>query len=112
MRTLVLGIAWLFVAATLSVSTYPFDPRPALSEGLIFLFLALGAIISSVYADMRRDSTLSHVTNTTPGELGTEFWFKLLGFGVGPLLGLLTTVFPGLADVLFSWFDPGLTSLK
>ena len=112
MRTLVLGMAWLFVAATLSVSSYPFDPRQALSGTLIVLFLVLAVIISFVYADMHRDSTLSHVTNTNPGELGTEFWFKLIGFGIGPILGLLTTVFPGLGDFLFSWLQPGLASLK
>lgn len=112
MRTLVLGMAWLFVAVTLAVSSYPFDPRPGLSGTLICLFLALGVIISLVYANMHRDSTLSHLTNTTPGELGPEFWFKLIGFGLGPLLGLLTTVFPGLADFLFSWLEPGLASLK
>jgi hypothetical protein len=112
MRTLVLGMAWLFVAVTLSVASYPFDPRPAVSGVLIVLFVALAATISFVYADMHRDSTLSHVTKTNPGELGTEFWFKLIGFGAGPILGLLTTVFPGLSDFFFSWLQPGLASLK
>jgi hypothetical protein len=112
MRTQVLGIVWLFVAVTVSVSTYPFDPRPALSGTMICLFLVLGIIISLVYADMHRDTTLSHVTNTNPGELGTEFWVKLIGFGVAPFLGLLTTVFPGVADFVFSWLQPGLASLK
>jgi hypothetical protein len=31
---------------------------------------------------MHRDATLSHVTNTKPGEFGTEFWIKIVGFGV------------------------------
>ena len=65
-----------------------------------------------VYADMHRDATLSHITNTKPGELGSEFWVKIIGFGAAPLLGLLTTVFPELAGFLFSWLQPGLTSLK
>ena len=112
MRTLVLGMAWLFVAVTLSVSSYPFDPRQAVSGILIVLFVVLAVVISYVYADMHRDATLSHVTNTNPGQLGTEFWFKLIGFGAGPILGLLTTVFPGVADSLFSWLQPGLESLK
>lgn len=111
-RTMSLGIVWLFVAITLSVSMYPFDPRPTLNKTLVFLFLAVGAIISSVYAEIHRDSTLSHVTNTTPGELGMEFWFKIIGFGVGPLIGLVAYVFPGLTDFLFSWLEPGMASLK
>jgi hypothetical protein len=112
MRTLVLGIVCIFIAVSLSISTYPFDPRPALTGTLICLFFVLGIVISLVYARMHRDSTLSHVTNTSPGELGGEFWIKIITFGVGPLLGLLTNVFPGLTDFLLSWLEPGLASLK
>jgi hypothetical protein len=108
-RTMALGIVWLFVAITVSVSTYPFDPRPTLNKTLVFLFIAVGATVTFVYAEMYRDSTLSRVTNTTPGELGTEFWFKIIGFGVGPLIGLLAYIFPGITDVLFSWFQSGMT---
>jgi hypothetical protein len=61
---------------------------------------------------MSRDSTLSRVTNTTPGELGTEFWFRIIGFGVGPLIGLLAYIFPGITDFLFSWFQPSMTALQ
>jgi len=53
-----------------------------------------------------------HVTNTTPGELGSEFWVKLLLFVSPPLLGLLTRVFPGITDFLYAWLQPGLSSLK
>jgi hypothetical protein len=111
-RTITLGALCLFVAATLAVSSYPFDPRPALSGVLLLLFVALGTIVVFVYADMHRDATLSHVTNTNPGELGSEFWFKIIGFGAAPLLGLLTTVFPELSGSIFSWLQPGLNSLK
>jgi len=111
-RTMAMSIVWLFIAVTLSVSTYPFDPRPALNKTLILFFIAVGILISLVYADMHRDSTLSRVTNTTPGELGAEFWFKIIGFGVGPFLGLLSYILPGATDFLFSWLEPGLASLK
>ena len=60
----------LFLASTVAMSTYPFDPRQALSAILIALFVIVGAVIVKVYADMHRDATLSHVTNTKPGELG------------------------------------------
>jgi H+/gluconate symporter-like permease len=79
---------------------------------MLFLFLVLGAVIVVVYAQMHRDTTLSNVTDTTPGELGTEFWVKLIGFGVGPVLGLLATAFPELTGALLSWVQPGLDSMK
>jgi hypothetical protein len=112
MRTIVMQIIWMFIAATLSVSCYPFDPRTALSLSLLVLFIAIGVVITFVYADMHKDATLSHVTNTDPGSLGSEFWFKLVAFGAGPVLGLLTTVFPGMAGFVFSWLQPGISSLK
>jgi hypothetical protein len=112
LRTMAMTIVVLFLAATAAISSYPFDPRQALSVVLIVLFVITGAVIVKVYAEMHRDATLSHVTNTKPGELGTEFWFKIIGFGFAPLLGLLTRVFPGIADFVFSWLEPGISSLK
>lgn len=111
-RTIVLGGVYLFIAATIAVSSYPFDPRPVLSGVLLFVFVAFGAVIVFAYADMHRDATLSHVTNTNPGELGSEFWLKLLGYGAAPALGLITQIFPEWSSFLFSWLQPGLSSLK
>lgn len=112
LRTMAITIMVLFLASTVAMSTYPFDPRQALSAVLIALFLIVGVVIVKVYADMHRDATLSHVTNTKPGELGPEFWFKIVGFGFAPLVGLLTRVFPGITDFVFSWLQPGIASLK
>jgi hypothetical protein len=81
LRAMALGMMWFFLAITLSVSTYPFDPRPALNQALTFVFILMGGIVVYVWAAMHRDSTLSRVTNTTPGELGMDFWFKIVGFG-------------------------------
>jgi hypothetical protein len=112
LRTQAMSIMALFLALTLALSMYPFDPRQVLSGVLILLFLILGIVIVKVYAEMHRDGTLSHVTNTKPGELGTEFWFKVLAFGFAPLLGLLTRIFPDISDLIFSWVQPGISSLK
>jgi hypothetical protein len=112
LRTLVMAIVWLFVVVTVSLASYPFDPRPVASGAMLILFLVLGAVIVTVYAQMHRDATLSHVTNTNPGELGPEFWFKVIGFGAGPVLGLLANIFPELTGSLLSWLQPGLASIK
>ena len=111
-RTIVLGGLYLFIALCIAVSSYPFDPRTLLSGILLFLFIAFGGTVVFTYADMHRDATLSHITNTKPGELGSEFWFKVLGYGAAPLLGLITQVFPEWSGFLFSWLQPGLSSLK
>jgi hypothetical protein len=112
MRTLVVGILWLFLAATISLACYPFDPRPVVNAAMVSLFLVLGTAIVFVYAQMHRDTILSTVTNTKPGELDSEFWIKLVSFGAGPVLALLATIFPELTDFLFSWVAPGISSIK
>ena len=112
LRTMATTIMALLLSTTLAVSTYPFDPRQALSVVLIALFVVVGTVIVYIYAEMHRDATLSHVTNTKPGELGMEFWLKLVGFGFAPLAGLLTRIFPGITDFVFSWLQPGISSLK
>jgi hypothetical protein len=55
---------------------------------------------------------LSYITNTEPGQLGSQFWFQLFTFGVGPLLGLLTTIFPSISDFVVSWLQPSMQSIK
>ena len=112
LRTMAISIVSVFVSCCLAISTYPFDPRQALSGVLVALFVLSSAVIVYVYAGMHRDATLSHVTNTIPGELGSEFWVKLFVFVSPPLLGLLTRVFPGITDFFFAWLQPGLSSLK
>ena len=112
LRTCALGGLWLFLGATLAVSSYPFDPLNVLGGVFLTVFLVVGGLTILVYSQMSRDATLSHITNTRPGELGTDFWVRLVTFGVGPLIGLLTTLFPSITDFVFSWLQPGVQALK
>jgi hypothetical protein len=111
-RTIAFSILSLFVAATLAVSCYPFDPLPVIGAIFLILFLMVGATMVFVYAEMSRDATLSHITNTNPGELGLEFWMKIFTFGLGPLIGLLTTLFPSMTDFVVSFLQPGAQAFK
>jgi hypothetical protein len=112
LRTMALTMVVLFLAATFAVSSYPFDPRQGLSIFVIVFFVVIGVVIVKVYAEMHRDSTLSNVTNTNPGELGSEFWLKIVGFGIAPVLGVLARIFPGALDSILSWLQPGISALK
>lgn len=111
-RTIVLGILCLFIATTLAVSSYPFDPLPVLGGIFLALFVITGTTIVVIYAGMHRDATLSYITDTSPGELGGEFWRQVFTFGVGPLLGLLTTLFPSITDFVVSWLQPSTQAIK
>jgi hypothetical protein len=63
-RTIVSGSLLLFVAATLAVSSYPFDTLPVLGGMFLTVFTLNGGTVIWVYADMHRDATLSYMTNT------------------------------------------------
>ncbi len=111
-RTTILGSLCLFVATTLAMSSYPFDPLPVLGGIFLAVFAITGTTVVVIYAAMHRDATLSYVTDTSPGELGGEFWKQVLTFGVGPLIGLLTTLFPSITDFVVSWLQPSAQVIK
>jgi hypothetical protein len=111
-RTTVLGSLFLFVATTLAVSSYTFDPLPVLGGIFLAVFLIVGSTMILIYAGMHRDATLSYITGSVPGELGGEFWRQLITFGVGPLLGLLTTLFPSITEFVLTWLQPSSQAIK
>jgi hypothetical protein len=111
-RTIILGSLCLFVATTLAVSSYPFDPLPVLGGIFLAVFAITGTTIVVIYAGMHRDAILSYITDTSPGELGGEFWQQVFTFGIGPLIGLLTTLFPSITDFVVSWLQPSSQVIK
>jgi hypothetical protein len=112
MRTLVFTIGGMYVLILLSVSSYPFEPRLAIRSLMVLLLFPILAFVGFVYAQMHRDVTLSRITDTNPGELGLDFWVRLLGFAALPLLSLLAAQFPELNSFLFSWLQPALDAMK
>jgi hypothetical protein len=111
-RTIVLGMLSLFVAVTLCISSYPFDPLPTIGAIFLMVFVLIGTTVTFVYAGMHRDATLSHITRTVPGELGFDFWIHIVTFGIGPVIGLLTTLFPAITDFVVSFLQPGSEAMR
>lgn len=112
MRTMALSIAGIFAAIALSVAFYPYTPRPTIALSLTLLFVFVAAVVGSVYAGLDRDSTLSHITNTTPGSLGASFWLRILSFAGVPALSLIVAQFPEITDFVASWIQPGINAMK
>ena len=69
-RTVALSIVCVFVATTLAVSTYPFDPLPLIGAVFLVLFAVLGISFLLAYAEMCRDATLSRIADTNPRDWG------------------------------------------
>jgi hypothetical protein len=111
MRTMVLSMVCLFVAACFAISFYPFVPRTQISVWMIVNLILIGSVVIYVYAAMERDETLSHITNTKPGHLSGEFWLRTAGFLAAPVIGVLTTQFPAISESILGFLQPGLVSL-
>ena len=112
MRTMALSMILLFVAVSLAISFYPFVPRTSVTMWMIVNLILIGSAVVYVYADMDRDAILSYIGNTRPGRLSVEFWLKTAGFMAGPVIGIIATQFPAVADSVLGWVQPGLDAIK
>jgi hypothetical protein len=112
LRTMVICAAGMYVFIVLSINTYPFEPHLALQSMAVLLLIAMGIAVGVVYAQMHRDNILSRLTSSKPGELGWDFWLKLLSAGAIPIFSLLASQFPSIRQFLFSWLEPALQAVK
>ena len=112
MRTLAIAVGGIYIFLLLSVNSYPFEPKVALQSLAILTLIFVLGIVGYVFAHVHRDSILSLVTRTNPGELGIEFWLRIGTFAALPLLSLLVSQFPTLNNALFSWLQPAVGALK
>jgi hypothetical protein len=112
MRSMVMGAIAMYVFILLSISSYPFEPAPAIFALVVLLILVLGGAVGYVYAQMHREATLSRLTDTKEGELGPEFWMQFIAAGALPVLTLLASQFPAISRVLYSLLQPALQSVK
>jgi hypothetical protein len=111
-RSLVLAIGGVYILLLLAVSVYPFEPKMVIRWLLIALLLYIVAIVGLVYAAMHRDPILSMLTDTKPGELGFDFWVRMLSFVALPLFSLVVAQFPEMNSLITSWLEPALQSIK
>jgi hypothetical protein len=61
-----------------------------------------------VLLQANRDEVLSRINQTEPGRITWSLGFatSVFTFGIVPLLTLLSSEFPALQDVVFSWAQP------
>lgn len=112
MRTLLMSVAGMFVLLVLSFNSYPFQPASSYHTLTSFVLILIVAVVSMVMGQMHRDPTLSHITNTTPGQLGWDFWLRMASFVALPLFTLLASQFPQIGSFLYFWAQPALNSFK
>jgi hypothetical protein len=93
-------------------NSYPFQPRQVIDWLFTTLLVVLLGGVAWVFAQMYRDSILSHITRTTPNQLGIDFYIRIISFGALPLLTWLAYHFPDVGGAIFKIFQPGTEVVK
>ena len=112
MRNLLLFISIGFALVTLSLFSFPFQSHHLLSSVAVVTLLVIGASLVYVFAQVERDTVLSWMNDTPPGELGGDFYLKVISYGAIPLATLLSTQFPSIGRTLLDWIQPVSEALK
>ena len=111
-RSLIIAIGGMFVLTMVGVTQYPFEPKSYIQILLVVLLVYIVSVVGLVFAQIHRDATLSNITDTTPGELGADFWVRMISFTALPLFTLLASQFPSINRLFYSWLQPALQALN
>jgi hypothetical protein len=104
-------ISGAFIISIISLRSYPFLAHRTIGWSLTIIFLILGTGIVMVFSQMSKDAILSRITDTHPGKLDKEFYFRIASVGALPLLTVLASQFPEIGRMLFSWLQPAVEAL-
>ena len=112
MRTLIVAISGMYILILLALTLYPFEPRPAIQTYLVVMLAFIVTVVGLVFAQIHRDATLSHITDTKPGELGGDFYLRMASFIALPLFTFFASQFPEIGRFFYSWLEPALQALN
>jgi hypothetical protein len=112
LRTLILAIGGMYILIVLAMTLYPFEPKPAVQAFLAVSLFFIVAVVGLVFAQIHRDATLSHITDTKPGELGGDFYLRMASFIALPLFTFFAIQFPEIGRTFYSWMEPALQALN
>jgi len=112
MRTLIMAISGMYILILLALTLYPFEPRPAIQIYLVVTLVFIVGVVGLVFAQIHRDATLSHITDTKPGELGGDFYLRMASFVALPLFTFFASQFPEIGRSFYSWLEPALQALN
>ena len=112
LRYLTTFVATAFVLALLAWNSYPFQPRQWVDWTFTVLLFGSLATVFGVYAGMHRSPILSRITGTTANELGSDFFWRLFGFGAIPFLTWLASQFPAVSNLVSRLLQSGLSPAR
>jgi hypothetical protein len=111
-RTLIVATSGMYILILFALTLYPFEPRPAIQIYLVTMLVFIVSVVGLVLAQIHRDATLSHITDTKPGDLGGDFYLRMASFIALPLFAFFTSQFPEIGRSFYSWLEPALQALN
>jgi len=111
-RTRIMTATAMYILLLWALTSYPFLNHHSIVIGLSCLLAGLSTAVSWIYSQMHLDDILNRTTETHTGKLGADFFTKILSMVGIPLLTLVASQFPEISNVVFSWLEPGLSSVK
>lgn len=100
-------VAYGFVLAVGSIMFYPFEGRKTMGELLVITFVALLIWVGTMMVQFQRNEMLSRLDGSIPGEANYgQVVLHLLTVGGLPLIAILTSQFPGIANFAYTFFRP------
>jgi hypothetical protein len=110
LRRIAVFLIGALLITTFLISSYWYQPQSLVK--LLFLLVLLATVGGSiiVLVEMNRDALLSCINKGDPGRVNwsARFVLNLAVVGVVPLLALVSSEFPEVRLMLFSWLDPVL----
>lgn len=104
--------AGLYILLLWALTGYPWMNRHGILLQMSALLGLLAVVTILIYAEMQKDDILSRTTQTEAGKLDSQFFTKILSVVGIPALTLLASQFPEFSNLIFSWIEPGLSSMR
>jgi hypothetical protein len=111
-RSRILTATGMYLFLLLALTSYPFLNHHYVIIGLTWALIAMSLAAIWIYSQMHSDAILRRTTETPSGKLDIDFFVKILSVVGIPVLTLIASQFPEVSNLVFSWLEPGLSSMK
>jgi hypothetical protein len=106
LQNLLVGSSVCFALLMLALNSFAFQAPQTLFHLASATFLIGGIFVLKALAQMERDPILSRLSGSKEGELGKDFYIRVLTFGTLPILTVLATEFPSIGQYISSLVKP------
>jgi hypothetical protein len=106
LQNLLVGSSVCFALLMLGLNSFAFQAPQTLFHLASATFIIGGIFVLKALAQIERDPILSRLSGSKEGELGKDFYIRVLTFGTVPILTVLATEFPSIGQYISGLIQP------